>query len=350
MYSALIVTSDFVSSNTFDNNLGNLQSSGGVTTFNGFNFSTFHGTRKNISIGQTNSSCFQESPSYFNFTGASVDTGFSDSSFLSFAENLYQKSRNNSMKYLDREACIQEYSANFLAGQRNLLIVVNSAIDFPPGQVASNGSMLAFLDSHNWDEDLSTNSGAHWNPSAWMCSTVNDSAAIIINDQTISISPLPGVNNTYYTCGIDLTCDVSKVLDNAQKYNNWTVASQIQNQTYAVDHCLSEMVQEVCEVQFALSLMIAVLACNLIKLVCMVLAIRSFPKPPLVVLGDAITSFLDKRDPMTAGLCLTVGPNSELVSFTEGTEIQRAKRRKWSNKPKLWSDVARGNWMLALIL
>ncbi len=64
--------------------------------------------------------------------------------------------------------------------------------------------------------------------------------------------------------------------------------------------------------------MIAVLACNLIKLVCMALAIRSFSKPPLVVLGGAITSFLDKRDPITARLCMTVGPNSELVSYTEG--------------------------------
>jgi type III secretory pathway component EscU len=148
---------------------------------------------------------------------------------------------------------------------------------------------------------------------------------------------------------------MSKTLDNVNKYNNWTVASQNQNQTYAVDHCLSEIVEEVCEVQFALSLMVIVLLCNSVKLVCIMLATRSFSKPPLVVLGDAIASFLDKRDPMTAGLCLTRGlrPIPELHERGQDLqviEIYRAKKRNWSDKQKVWNVVAKHTWVMALTL
>jgi hypothetical protein len=137
------------------------------------------------------------------------------------------------MQYFGRTACIQEYSSNFLAGQRNLLVVVNSTIKFPPGQSPGNGSMLAYLDSQNWNEDLSSNGGAHWNPSAWMCSTINDSAAIIIAKGMGGNRTSPG--GFQLSGGIDLTCDMPKTLDNVNKYNNWTVASQNQNQRYAVD-------------------------------------------------------------------------------------------------------------------
>jgi hypothetical protein len=177
MYSALVVTSDFVTSNTFDDNLGNLQSSGGFETFKGFDFNDFHGHRQSISLVDPS----VPTGSDLGFTGHLVETGFNSTSFLSFAEDLHQKSKlPASMQYFNRTACIQEYSTNFLAGQPNLLVVVNSAIKFSPGQSPGNGSMLAYLDSQNWNEDLSSNGGAHWNPSAWMCSTVNDPAAIVI--------------------------------------------------------------------------------------------------------------------------------------------------------------------------
>lgn len=340
IYSALIVTSDFISSDTFDSNLGNLESSGGFTEFKGFNLTSSKAPRRNITVASPEGGGA--------FAGADVKNEFNTSSFLSFAENLYQKSKTtNSMAYLDAATCIREYSADFLAKQRNLLVVVSSSTELPPGQVAGNGSMLALLDSRNWNQDLSSNGGAHWNPSAWMCSSIRDPAAIIINEGSIDSN---NGNRFSPSGGIDLTCDISKVLDYEKKYQNWTVASQVQSHTYAVDHCLSEIAPEVCEVQFALSLMIVVLACNAIKLFCMIMAIKAFPKQPLVVLGDAVASFLNTRDPMTAGLCLIVGPNAERHDPQGGTEIQKAKTRNWSDKPKLWSDVARGNWMMALTM
>lgn len=353
MYSALIVTPDFVSSDTFDNNSKNIEFSGGYTTFDGFNFTGFNGQRRNMSIG--GSTGVND-----GITGRVVDafhTGsdqIDQSSFLSFAKKLYQDSKaSNSMDYLDQSACIREYSTNFLSGHRNFLIVVKNLTSLPADEVASNGSMLAYLDSRNWNQDLFSDGGVHWNPSAWMCSTVNDSAAIIINEGEMLSQSTSSTRKIFKANGdLDLTCDVQKVLDNASKYNNWTVASQTQDHTYVVDHCLSQIVEEVCEVQFALSLMIIVIVCNAVKLISMVLAIRSFPKPPLVVLGDAIASFLDRPDPATAGICLTIGENAERVhmSVAEGAEMRRAKQRKWTDRRERWSLVKRGTWIISLFL
>lgn len=97
---------------------------------------------------------------------------------------------------------------------------------------------------------------------------------------------------------MDLSCDVAKVIENSNKYNNWTITSRFQNQTYHVDHCLSVIVPEECEMQFTLPLMCIVLGYNVIKLSCMALTIPKFSRAPLTVLGDAIASFFEFNEPM----------------------------------------------------
>lgn len=132
MYSALIVTPDFTKFNSFDDNLSNIKSNGGFEKFSGFDFMDFKGTQRNVSLqvplGYRGS----------DFTGAYVKTGLTDSSFLSLARNLYQKSKTASgIKYLSSQDCIREYSPNFLAGKRNLLVVVNNSVPLPAVQATS---------------------------------------------------------------------------------------------------------------------------------------------------------------------------------------------------------------------
>ncbi|KUJ06759.1 uncharacterized protein LY89DRAFT_678348 [Mollisia scopiformis] len=332
MYSMLIITPDFLSSDAFDNNTQNIQQSGGYIDFYGFDFSNFDGTRENMTYNERWETSFENG----KYTGGGVGGEFNSSTFLPFASDLYQASKNSTMKRLEAADCMREYSATFLSGQRNLFIVVKSPVSFPPNQTLDNGSMLAVLDSRNWNMDLTTDGGLHWNPSAWMCSNIHDPAAILLvegqkNDQGIFEQ----------SGSLDLTCDTSKALSNMNQYNNWTIASQNQNQTYEVDYCLSETVPEMCQVQFSIVLMIIVIVCNVCKFVCMVWTQWAFTDPPLVVLGDAIASFLSNRDVTSEGICLTVGPNAELVEPGGGTEIQRAKKRNWTGKPKMWSDSCR---------
>jgi hypothetical protein len=71
-----------------------------------------------------------------------------------------------------------------------------------------------------------------------------------------------------------------------------------------IDYCLSQEIDEECKLQFSLYIMITVILCNLVKLVIMSLTIWKHLSPPLVTLGDAVSSFLEAPDKSTEGMCV----------------------------------------------
>ncbi|KAJ9224610.1 hypothetical protein DTO021C3_722 [Paecilomyces variotii] len=84
-------------------------------------------------------------------------------------------------------------------------------------------------------------------------------------------------------------------------------ASQIGTGSYntaPVDHCLSQTTEQDCQLLFSLPICIAVILCNLTKIVCMFLTARDDRKEIFLTVGDAISSFLTRPDPTTEGRCL----------------------------------------------
>lgn len=74
---------------------------------------------------------------------------------------------------------------------------------------------------------------------------------------------------------------------------------------HTIDHCLSRRRAETCQLQFSLPIMIIVMVCNLTKTVCMLLTIHHRFTKPLLVVGDAVASFLKKPDIYTRNNCLS---------------------------------------------
>ena len=72
----------------------------------------------------------------------------------------------------------------------------------------------------------------------------------------------------------------------------------------SIDYCLSKRVSEHCKLQFSLTIMIVVIVCNTIKAVCMTIILWEQELEPLVTLGDAIASFLDRPDVTTKRNCI----------------------------------------------
>lgn len=73
-----------------------------------------------------------------------------------------------------------------------------------------------------------------------------------------------------------------------------------------VNYCMAEHVDQVCHVGISNVLLLAVTTCVLVKtitaiIVTVVLARRD--QAPLVTLGDAIVSFIERPDPATVGMC-----------------------------------------------
>ena len=97
-------------------------------------------------------------------------------------------------------------------------------------------------------------------------------------------------NNSYPICSQPASCLDSFI--NVSDGQHW------------LQYCLSVPAEEHCKLQFSLAIMIVVIICNLIKTVCMsTIAWKQDPEP-LVTLGDAIASFLDRPDVTTRGNCI----------------------------------------------
>ena len=117
------------------------------------------------------------------------------------------------------------------------------------------------------------------------------------------------------------------------------------NGTLSIQYCLSKRVEEHCKLQFSLAIMIAVIICNLIKTICMsIIAWKQDPEP-LVTLGDAIASFLDRPDVMTEGNCIAGRTRFE-DSKSWGLCLSR-----WHPKRLRWFRAAsKRRWLVCNIL
>ena len=98
------------------------------------------------------------------------------------------------------------------------------------------------------------------------------------------------------------TCDTNELVSKVAKGDPWLVTIE-EGEEVEVTGCKSKITKERCKVQFSLGIMIAVIACNLVKACGMIMTVVRSREPTLVTLGDAIDSFLRIPDSTTIGIC-----------------------------------------------
>ncbi|KAJ5501985.1 hypothetical protein N7463_004859 [Penicillium fimorum] len=97
-------------------------------------------------------------------------------------------------------------------------------------------------------------------------------------------------------------------------------------QSYSIDHCMALPVRETCQLFFSPPICLIVIGCNIVKLICTLLAARENRKDIFLTTGDAIASFLTKPDPCTEGACLLSG--SLVNKRTQGWRKYKGRERK----------------------
>ena len=100
-----------------------------------------------------------------------------------------------------------------------------------------------------------------------------------------------------------------------------------------IDYCLSKPVVEHCKLQLSVAVMIVIIICNIFKTVCMITILWKQDPKPLVTLGDAIASFLDRPDITTKQNCMAGRTRFE-------------DRRYWGLLLSRW-DSKRFRWLRA---
>lgn len=111
----------------------------------------------------------------------------------------------------------------------------------------------------------------------------------------------------------------------------------------SVDYCLVTPPRKLeSELQCSLMIIQVVIFCNTAKFICCLLAARRMAaRQPMVTIGDAVASFLEKPDPTTARQCLC-DKNSAAVESSLSAESRppiwnkRVIRYRWYQAPEPW--------------
>ena len=228
--------------------------------------------------------------------------GYHTASSTSSSETLYLNQFRNVSDWnrLDNDACIQAYFKSYIVGYSDVIAMTSKLNATVP-------LMLA-----NQDTVFSTSGIATQD---WMCSAI----------------PF-------------LSCDANQLRANPSSWTlNDTVYLSYDNlysQQYPVDYCLSRPVQEQCKVQLSLVIISVVIACNAIKLCCMLVILWKKQSTPLVTIGDAIESFMLEKDPTTRDMCW-----ANKKTFT--SQHWQPSARPWLRQRHFWfASASARRWII----
>jgi hypothetical protein len=241
-----------------------------------------------------------------NFYNGGIDEGYEaecNGEYNIFISGLLDRVQKNTSSFqrLDNSACIKEYATAFEIGRgdailvsmvhnsNNSLLYTQSPERYRPFGGSSIGAL--YTDHFNWICNVSYN--------AWVMDGGNPCT-----------------------------------LQSAQGYSsNWTVNH------FPVEYCLSKVVDDPCQLQFNIFILLVVAICNLLKALVMTWMVLRYNTSGLVTLGDAMASFLDNPDLTTAGICMM---SSRKIRRGEWKSVRpqlySGTRKRW------WRAVSRTEW------
>ena len=158
----------------------------------------------------------------------------------------------------------------------------------------------------------------------------------------------PGTEPYDWICGYDKYCDAQKKASEP----TWTLRDN------EIDYCLVRYAPQRCALDLSVHLMITVIICNGVKLICFMccLTLRDFE--PLVTVGDAIVSFMERPDPTTEGLgCVSSRDVRRGAFYVHREAVSIAKKelphqtlvipgRHWNGQNyRYYATVGLGRWL-----
>jgi hypothetical protein len=122
----------------------------------------------------------------------------------------------------------------------------------------------------------------------------------------------------------------------------WTIAN------HTIAYCLSENVPDSCDLEASVVVAWIVVACNLVKAVIITLLVLRLDHEPLITLGDAAASFLERPDATTARDCLLEAPIPKAEQWPQKKAIPRRWKKRTS--PRWFVGASWRRWLLTILL
>ena len=225
----------------------------------------------------------------------------------------YQKNQT-ALKRLENEACLKVYTASIVSKYSDVFLVTTY----------SNSTNSLILWSVSKNSKLIIDSGSSVIKECLASYLDGCDFFAIVNPQNWSISNHPV---TYLING-EVQMEIYPIPDGMR-----------------AQYCLSRLVEEHCKLQFSLAIMVVVIVCNVVKTVCMSVIVWNQDSEPLVTLGDAIASFLDRPDMTTAGNCIV-----EKIRFEESRSWALHLSRWYTRRLRWFRAASPRRWVVCNIL
>lgn len=219
--------------------------------------------------------------------------------------DLYNQARNGSLLELQPKDCFSEYAKPIQSSRRNVLLV-GSDDSFPSMDVdrPSNIGRALFNDTRVYDISGFSSISARYTSDSidayrWMCEEIK--------------TPAPNLDSCLSQMGV----------------SEWRVNG------FKVDYCLSERAPPVCKLHILLSVGWLVTFLNLLKALLIYYTALMIKEQPLMTIGDAVASFIERPDPRTKNSCLLTIKDVK----SKQPQSTLAGPKPWIAKADCWKDV-----------
>lgn len=235
-------------------------------------------------------------------------------------DTFYSDMSQGRFERLTKQECIDTFATDFVSGRGTLVVVTND-------QSVIGNQSLHWVGMGNDIDSSSVYPGTNIYPGTnlygWMCFWSRDGT------QPCNKTSVQASFHNWSVAIDDWTYPLSEAnlqqdLDNGTAWHNATWATRanvsqtgaicasqiytgkgaIPSNLVPVDHCLSQTIEQDCQLLFSLPICIVIILCNLTKIICMFLTAQDDRKEIFLTVGDAISSFLTRPDPTTEGKCL----------------------------------------------
>lgn len=242
-------------------------------------------------------------------------------------QTIYYAAQNGTLQHLDNLKCLDAFAQTFQSTYSKLLLVTEDVEGSDSYALVYTNPVLDpmayFLASGNGY--LRSGNG----PYDWLCPQ--------------DVGRLTQCNDNY------LPTIRSQIAN-----NNWTVQGPVSGDTFKhIDYCLAEKAPQLCKLQYSFPITMFVIAFNIVKSSILLYLWIGVPDAPILVIGDAIASFLRHQDPYTQGDCLLAYRDVKNLHRSPESILNRAQRdpEQFHNKRRLWRAAASTRrWSMAIIL
>ncbi|RYN78863.1 hypothetical protein AA0120_g10887 [Alternaria tenuissima] len=227
--------------------------------------------------------------------------------FPSVLHRLWNNASTGTLERLDPAECIARYATSIQSAQRNVLLVASDDQVLPPNEnPLINGSHAygrwKFSAMSAMARDTARNSFD------WICSGMDTKRPCSL--------------------GIDAIRDSSA--------ESWLMGP---GAGWPVKYCLSERADPTCKLHFEPTIGTIVTILNFVKAGVMFYVAFLVRDEPLMTMGDAVASFLERPDPTSKNRCLWAFANQRMFRDGKGIKHHGVGPQRWTCPQYRWKDA-----------